>query len=120
MDVVIISDVFLLAAAPRLRLAYCEAEIADFTACILQFSNCFSFKKMGIADAIVDLVGSGTTSRENNLKEIAGGVILQSQAVLVASRKSLTHYYAIVICVPKKAFMSLCSSCGRDDNSAND
>ncbi|RAL40072.1 unnamed protein product [Cuscuta campestris] len=44
---------------------------------------------MGIADAIVDLVSSGTTLRENNLKEIAGGVILQSQAVLVASRKSL-------------------------------
>nr|GMD82978.1 ATP phosphoribosyltransferase 2, chloroplastic-like [Ipomoea batatas]GME17005.1 ATP phosphoribosyltransferase 2, chloroplastic-like [Ipomoea batatas] len=46
---------------------------------------------MGIADAIVDLVSSGTTLRENNLKEIAGGVILQSQAVLVASRKSLTQ-----------------------------
>lgn len=44
---------------------------------------------MGIADAIVDLVSSGTTLRENNLKEIQGGVILQSQAVLVASRKSL-------------------------------
>ncbi|VFQ64062.1 unnamed protein product [Cuscuta campestris] len=48
---------------------------------------------MGIADAIVDLVGSGTTSRENNLKEIAGGVISQSQAVLVASRKSLTRVF---------------------------
>ncbi|VFQ63453.1 unnamed protein product [Cuscuta campestris] len=47
--------------------------------------------KIGIADAIVDLVGSGTTSRENNLKEIAGGVISQSQAVLVASGKSLTR-----------------------------
>ncbi|KAF3648342.1 ATP phosphoribosyltransferase 1, chloroplastic [Capsicum annuum] len=44
---------------------------------------------MGIADAIVDLVSSGTTLRENNLKEIEGGVIVQSQAVLVASRKSL-------------------------------
>ncbi|KAK6143763.1 hypothetical protein DH2020_024111 [Rehmannia glutinosa] len=44
---------------------------------------------MGIADAIVDLVSSGTTLRENNLKEIEGGVILESQAVLVASRKSL-------------------------------
>ncbi|KAK4491258.1 hypothetical protein RD792_001994 [Penstemon davidsonii] len=48
----------------------------------------FSFK-MGIADAIVDLVSSGTTLRENNLKEIEGGVILESQAVLVASRRSL-------------------------------
>ncbi|PSS02892.1 ATP phosphoribosyltransferase [Actinidia chinensis var. chinensis] len=46
---------------------------------------------MGIADAIVDLVSSGTTLRENNLKEIEGGVILESQAVLVASRKSLIH-----------------------------
>uniref|UniRef100_A0A5B6Z3B2 ATP phosphoribosyltransferase n=1 Tax=Davidia involucrata TaxID=16924 RepID=A0A5B6Z3B2_DAVIN len=44
---------------------------------------------MGIADAIVDLVSSGTTLRENNLKEIEGGVILESEAVLVASRKSL-------------------------------
>ncbi|XP_010276265.1 PREDICTED: ATP phosphoribosyltransferase 1, chloroplastic-like [Nelumbo nucifera] len=44
---------------------------------------------MGIADAILDLVSSGTTLRENNLKEIEGGVVVQSQAVLVASRKSL-------------------------------
>ncbi|GAA0154834.1 glycosyltransferase [Lithospermum erythrorhizon] len=44
---------------------------------------------MGIADAIVDLVSSGTTLRENNLKEIDGGVVLESQAVFVASRKSL-------------------------------
>ncbi|KAF5937277.1 hypothetical protein HYC85_024783, partial [Camellia sinensis] len=46
---------------------------------------------MGIAEAIVDLVSRGTTLRENNLKEIEGGVILQSQVVLVASRKSLTQ-----------------------------
>ncbi|KAL3538518.1 hypothetical protein ACH5RR_001884 [Cinchona calisaya] len=46
---------------------------------------------MGIADAIVDLVSSGTTLRENNLKEIEGGVILESQAVLVGSRKSLVQ-----------------------------
>ena len=36
---------------------------------------------MGIADAIVDLVSSGTTLRENNLKEIEGGVILESQVI---------------------------------------
>ena len=34
---------------------------------------------MGIADAIVDLVSSGTTLKENNLKEIEGGVLLESQ-----------------------------------------
>ncbi|XP_076943837.1 ATP phosphoribosyltransferase 1, chloroplastic-like [Bidens hawaiensis] len=44
---------------------------------------------MGIADAIVDLVSSGTTLKENNLKEIEGGVLLESQAVMVASKKSL-------------------------------
>lgn len=44
---------------------------------------------MGTADAILDLVSSGTTLRENNLKEIEGGVVLESQAVLLASRKSL-------------------------------
>ncbi|XP_073029097.1 ATP phosphoribosyltransferase 2, chloroplastic-like [Primulina eburnea] len=44
---------------------------------------------MGIADAIVDLVSSGTTLRENNLKEIEGGIILESQAVFVASKRSL-------------------------------
>lgn len=45
---------------------------------------------MGIADAILDLVSSGTTLRENNLKELVGGVVLESQAILVASKKSLT------------------------------
>ncbi|XP_038995429.1 ATP phosphoribosyltransferase 2, chloroplastic-like [Hibiscus syriacus] len=44
---------------------------------------------MGIADTILDLVSSGTTLKENNLKEIEGGVVLESQAVLVASRKEL-------------------------------
>ncbi|GLT68649.1 hypothetical protein SLA2020_408600 [Shorea laevis] len=44
---------------------------------------------MGIADAILDLVSSGTTLHENNMKEIEGRVVLESQAVLVASRKSL-------------------------------
>ncbi|VVA31267.1 PREDICTED: ATP [Prunus dulcis] len=39
---------------------------------------------MWIADAILDLVSSGTTLKENNLKEIEGGV-----AVLVASKRSL-------------------------------
>nr|POE58317.1 atp phosphoribosyltransferase 1, chloroplastic [Quercus suber]POF06774.1 atp phosphoribosyltransferase 1, chloroplastic [Quercus suber] len=68
---------------------------------------------MGVVDAIVDLVSSGTTLKENDLKEIKGGLVLKSQvsylgpcqasdfvvsrmllneglqAVLVASRKAL-------------------------------
>ncbi|VFQ85135.1 unnamed protein product [Cuscuta campestris] len=42
---------------------------------------------MGIVDAIVDLVSSGTTLGENNLKEIAGGVILQIQRYILESKK---------------------------------
>lgn len=44
---------------------------------------------MGTADAILDLVSSGTTLRENNLKEIAGGAVLTSQGVFVANKKAL-------------------------------
>jgi ATP phosphoribosyltransferase len=44
---------------------------------------------MGSADVILDLVSSGTTLRENNLKQIAGGRVLESQGCLVASRRAL-------------------------------
>ncbi|TVU16773.1 hypothetical protein EJB05_36928, partial [Eragrostis curvula] len=47
-----------------------------------------SYPPMGMADVIVDLVSSGATLRENNLKEIEGGLILESHS-LVASRRSL-------------------------------
>lgn len=45
----------------------------------MHVANFLSPVKMGMADAIVDLVSSGTTLRENNLKEIDGGVVLESQ-----------------------------------------
>lgn len=44
---------------------------------------------MGCADIILDLVSTGVTLKENNLREIEGGRILDSQGVLVASRSSL-------------------------------
>lgn len=44
---------------------------------------------MGSADIILDLVSTGVTLRENNLKEIQGGRILDSQGVLVANRQAL-------------------------------
>jgi len=45
--------------------------------------------KMGYADIILDLVSTGTTLRENNLKEIEGARMLESEGVLVASRKAM-------------------------------
>lgn len=44
---------------------------------------------MGSADIILDLVSTGVTLRENNLKELEGGLILESQGALVANRRAL-------------------------------
>ncbi|TIS64016.1 ATP phosphoribosyltransferase [Mesorhizobium sp.] len=44
----------------------------------------------GLADVVVDITTSGSTLRANHLKVLADGVILRSQACLVASRKLRT------------------------------
>jgi ATP phosphoribosyltransferase len=44
---------------------------------------------IGYADAVVDLTQSGTTLRENHLKTISGGTILDSQACLIGNRNAL-------------------------------
>ncbi|TIM61778.1 MAG: ATP phosphoribosyltransferase catalytic subunit HisG, partial [Mesorhizobium sp.] len=41
----------------------------------------------GLADVVVDITTSGSTLRANHLKVLADGVILRSQACLVASQK---------------------------------
>ncbi len=45
--------------------------------------------QMGTADFIIDLVETGVTLRENRLKEIADGKMLDSQAVFIGHRPSL-------------------------------
>lgn len=44
---------------------------------------------IGYADVIADLVSTGTTLRDNHLREVEGGVILSSQGILIANRKAL-------------------------------
>lgn len=44
---------------------------------------------MGYADMICDLTSSGVTLRENRLKPVHGGTILDSQACLIANRSAL-------------------------------
>jgi ATP phosphoribosyltransferase len=44
---------------------------------------------IGYADLIADLVSTGTTLRDNRLRPLADGVILRSQAVLIANRAAL-------------------------------
>lgn len=45
--------------------------------------------QMGSADLIADLVSSGVTLRENRLKELANGRLLESQAVFIGNRTAL-------------------------------
>lgn len=47
--------------------------------------------QMGTADFIIDLVSSGTTLRENRLKELPDGIMLQSQAMFIGNRATLTQ-----------------------------
>lgn len=44
---------------------------------------------IGYADMISDLVSSGQTLRDNHLRPLADGLIIESQAVLIANRSSL-------------------------------
>ncbi|MFN8377175.1 MAG: ATP phosphoribosyltransferase [Anaerolineae bacterium] len=44
---------------------------------------------IGHADIIVDLVQTGTTLRENHLKALPDGIIVESQACLIGHRKTL-------------------------------
>lgn len=44
---------------------------------------------IGYADLIADLVSTGTTLRDNHLRELQDGAILHSQAILIANRAAL-------------------------------
>lgn len=46
---------------------------------------------IGYADIVVDLTQTGTTLRENHLKMISGGTIVESQACLVGNREALLN-----------------------------
>ncbi len=44
---------------------------------------------VGYADLIVDLVSTGTTLRDNRLKKLSGGKLLDAEACLIANKQSL-------------------------------
>ncbi len=46
---------------------------------------------IGYADCIVDLVSSGQTLQDNRLRALEGGVVLRSQAALIANRAALSR-----------------------------
>ena len=47
---------------------------------------------LNAADMIVDIVSSGVTLRENRLKRVAGGTIVDSQACLIGNRAALRDH----------------------------
>ncbi len=51
---------------------------------------------LGYADIIVDLAQTGTTLRENHLKPLPDGIILESQACLIGHRRALRDNPAIL------------------------
>jgi ATP phosphoribosyltransferase len=51
---------------------------------------------LGYADVIVDLTQTGTTLRENHLKPLPDGIILESQACLVGNRRVLRDSPAVL------------------------
>ena len=46
---------------------------------------------MGYADFIIDLTASGQTLRENHLKQIADGTVVQSEGALIANQRLLSQ-----------------------------
>lgn len=51
---------------------------------------------IGFADVIADLVSSGVTLRDNHLRPLPDGQILQSQACLIANRQALQQQPAVL------------------------
>jgi ATP phosphoribosyltransferase len=70
-------------AHPRITASFFEAEALDITTIPLRGSVEVA-PRLDIADAIVDLVSSGSTMKVNGLRPVA--TLLDSQAVLVAAR----------------------------------
>jgi ATP phosphoribosyltransferase len=50
--------------------------------------------RLDIADIIVDLTSSGTTLRDNRLREIAGGTVIESEACLIGHGPTLASLVA--------------------------
>jgi len=47
---------------------------------------------IGYADMVIDLTQTGTTLRENHLKPVSDGVIVESQACLIGNREALADH----------------------------
>ncbi|WP_110517088.1 ATP phosphoribosyltransferase [Herpetosiphon llansteffanensis] len=74
---------------PNLVRQWCHQQGINVFALIDSQGATEAAPSLGYADIIADLTATGTTLRDNHLKMIQGGTILQAQAALIANRRSL-------------------------------
>ena len=74
---------------PNLVRAWCHRVGINVFALVDSQGATEAAPSLGYADIIADLTATGTTLRDNHLKMINGGTILQAQACLIANRRSL-------------------------------
>lgn len=74
---------------PVLTQAFLAEHDLEDTELILSEGTLEIAPTIGFADVIIDLVSTGTTLRDNRLKRISDGLIIASQACLVANRRRL-------------------------------
>lgn len=72
---------------------------------------------IGYADLIVDLVSTGTTLRDNRLRALKDGLILESQACLIANRSTLKERPR-VLAVAKRLLEFIVANLRADENVA--
>ena len=74
---------------PRLTQEYFQA-VSTIAIEVIQAEGALEIAPtVGYADLIVDLVSTGTTLRDNRLKKLTNGKILDAEACLIANRKRL-------------------------------
>jgi ATP phosphoribosyltransferase len=74
---------------PNLSRAFCSERGLPDVELIFAEGTLEIAPTIGYADLIIDLVSTGTTLRDNRLKTLADGLVLQSQACLVANKARL-------------------------------
>jgi ATP phosphoribosyltransferase len=81
---------------PLLTQAFFEQHHLQDTELILSEGTLEIAPTIGFADLIIDLVSTGTTLRDNRLKRVQDGLLVSSQACLIANRSRLQQNPAVL------------------------
>ena len=80
---------------PRLVQSYLYRRGVDYFSLVLSSGTLEAAPSMGFADIIADISSSGATMRENHLKALPDGSILNSQACIIGNRRFLARDEAV-------------------------